>query len=76
MSVLIKGMDMPRSCDECPCATVEVNEGYYGDMWCGVLSEIVEPHEINTKPSWCPMVEVDEAYFSHRPQKNIYTKLP
>lgn len=59
MSVLIKGMKMPKTCQECPMM--------YGG-WC-----FVAPPEIDTrvaptvdeairqgKPDWCPLHEVKE----------------
>lgn len=58
MSVLIKGMKMPKSC---PCELVGV--GY--DMYCtfayGVPSRVREYYECcekETRPDWCPVIEV------------------
>ena len=49
MSVLIKGMDMPRNCDECPFAEATA------ELYCNsyVLS-------FEERPKWCPLEEVEE----------------
>ena len=44
MSVLVKGMDMPRHCGEC------------GIDWCYICRRAETP--IETRPSDCPLVEV------------------
>ena len=55
MSVLIRGMEMPKNCDECYFV------GYGYPDWCGLpqipngKDEIVD---INTRPDWCPLVEL------------------
>lgn len=60
MSVLVKGMKMPKSC---PCELVGV--GY--DMYCtfayGVPSRVLEYYECcekDTRPEWCPLSEVPQ----------------
>lgn len=54
MSVLVKGMEMPKGCGICPCSI-------YGDC------DAVEPRKRLTakyrwsadeRPNWCPLVEV------------------
>lgn len=59
MSVLIKGMEMPRNCLECEL---------YGAMYssgCDVASLGIpkrynyDPH---TRPDWCPLVELPEKH--------------
>ena len=57
MSVLIKGVEMPRSCRDCPC---------YDDWFqCGATRNVVcsEDDEdgnvgFNERPEWCPLVEI------------------
>jgi len=50
MSVYIKGMEMPTSCGDCPCAN--------GDrMRCQVEKRDFGFFE-DTRPSWCPLVPV------------------
>lgn len=58
MSVLVKGMEMPKSC---PCELLGI--GY--DLCCsfagGIPANVKEYYECcqnNTRPSWCPLVPV------------------
>lgn len=50
MSILIKGMKMPKGCDECTC-----NSGIYCNAmpinFCGYTED-------EDRPEWCPLVEV------------------
>lgn len=70
MSVLIRGMSMPRSCDECPCYA-EADE-----LVCRAMNEVMD-NGFETgigRAKWCPMHEVEEAYFSRHPKENVYAK--
>ena len=56
MSVLVKGMNMPRNCADCPCGDAQ-------DGWCYVHNEVLERMgngypSTETRPEWCPLVEV------------------
>ena len=53
MSVLIKDMEMPKNCDECPC--YYETEGAWQNE-CQVLRE--ERAISEGRPSWCPLVEI------------------
>lgn len=56
MSVLVKGMDMPERCEVCPLSTeVCVVEGI---AWGCVVNMRIREKECNTRPDWCPLVEV------------------
>ena len=60
MSILIKGMKMPESCEDCPL--IQTDENYYGDVmsqscnliYKGYLSDV--PHGERRKD--CPLIEV------------------
>lgn len=52
MSVLVKGMKMPKSCDEC---------FFYNGGGCFVTMNIVLLKRDEDKPEWCPLVEVSES---------------
>lgn len=57
MSVLIK-MDMPKSC---PCELVGVGYDLYCSFVCGSPARLKEYDECcqnNTRPAWCPLLEV------------------
>ncbi len=45
MSVLMRGVDMPKNCEECNF------KGECRDYWEKI-------REAYTRPSWCPLVEV------------------
>lgn len=55
MSVLIKGMDMPKSCSKCPWWDVK-----YGRTICGLWDDTIDigVDEDTSRPKWCPLVEV------------------
>lgn len=54
MSVLIKGMEMPLRCFECPCCHTI---GYFE---CVLMhKDLRREHGINIgRPDWCPLVEI------------------
>ena len=57
MSVIVKGMKMPKNCDECDF----VQRGF--DDWC-YLTTVDVPEELQrdaeTRPEFCPLEEVEE----------------
>lgn len=59
MSVLIKGMEMPKNCDEC----FFVGRGF--PDWCSLPQIQKDEDEIddtNNRPDWCPLEEVPETH--------------
>lgn len=61
MSKAILVMDMPSSCDKCPCFC-----GYYPDMYCMALNDrtIDYPYPENFRQSWCPLKELPDEIHS------------
>ena len=58
MSVVFKGMDMPKSC---PCKLVGVGYDLYCSFTSGIPSrmrEYVECCGKETRPDWCPLAEI------------------
>ena len=51
MSVLIKGMEMPKNCLQCYCTDTE-----YGE--CALDPEKRCPEDYGQRAEWCPLVEV------------------
>lgn len=53
MSVLIKGMEMPKKCDKCKIS-----------LFCLAASKPAIPMQIwmKTRPDWCPLIEVPEPH--------------
>ncbi len=48
MSVLMRGVDMPKNCEECNF------KGECRDYWAKI-------RDAYTRPSWCPLVEVSDS---------------
>ena len=61
MSILIKGMEMPKNCDECPLLT---EDGDYDVCFIGKKRVMWEwKHDkgsevIHPKPDFCPLIEI------------------
>lgn len=55
MSKAVLVMDMPSSCDKCPCFC-----GHYSDMCCMALNNraINYPYPKDFRQSWCPLKEL------------------
>lgn len=59
MAIMIKGMEMPTRCGECPC--VYSTEGAYWDTCQAVDDQNdIEQFWKSGRPDWCPLVEVQE----------------
>lgn len=52
MSILIKGMEMPKNCAEC-----EFHQSGYPD-WCDLSIRARDIHNTEIRQEWCPLVEV------------------
>lgn len=63
MSVLIKGMEMPKECRECPMMDYGTMTG---ETYCEVngktLAESYRTIEFDGRPDWCPLVELPEKH--------------
>ena len=64
MSFIIKGLDFPKTCGDCPCC-VEYDNGvciysdnYYTGMFCSALDCTSDIYEIDQKLNNCPLVEI------------------
>lgn len=56
MSVLVEGMTMPTRCEDCPvCHYME--RGTITVCGCKATM-MIRPIDCNSKPYWCPLVEV------------------
>ena len=49
MSILIKGMEMPRKCRECKFRVLD---------YCLAKEQKTEVYEDEIIPSWCPLIEI------------------
>ena len=61
MSILIRGMEMPTSCAECPCCRHDNWNGETAHQ-CNVsfitFGAEDENWIYNTRPNWCPLIEL------------------
>ena len=60
MSVLIKGMDMPKNCKDCFFLT---GIATHGGIFCDCGSYVSYGRnilDVESKPDWCPLVEVPQ----------------
>lgn len=59
MSILIKGMEMPKDCRECPLCNYHIETG---ETWCvaidGLLATDYGPILFDGRDSDCPLVEI------------------
>ena len=56
MSVYIKGMEMPKSCESCPCKTADA----FGGLVCQATGYIPLRKVNQDRPDACPLVPVPE----------------
>ena len=59
MSILIRGMKMPKNCDECFFV------GYGYPDWCSlpfIPGDADALIDISVRPDWCPLVELPEKH--------------
>ena len=56
MAVLIKDVDMPENCRECPCSYW--TEGAHHDYCQAVSYDTQLLYDLECRPSWCPLVEI------------------
>lgn len=53
MSVLIKDMDKPKACRDCPFMT-----GGWCRVWSDDETKLTDANLLIEKPDWCPLVEI------------------
>ena len=58
MSILIKGMEMPKNCDECRIMVFE-DTNCVPELFCGCpIVFKAHPQGVGHRPDYCPLVEV------------------
>ena len=56
MSILVKGVEMPRRCEEC-CICHYEEQGTI--VWCGCRATMrIRPVGCDSKPDFCPLIEI------------------
>lgn len=58
MDILIKGMEMPKSCNGCKLATHYFTNTH--KVRCFINAEMREAEDIESRPKWCPLVALPE----------------
>ena len=53
--ILIRGMEMPKSCGQCP-----MHHPLFHTQYCGILNKNCSPH--NTMKKWCPLIQLPEGH--------------
>lgn len=56
MSILIKGIEMPKECNKCPIKNINSHDVWYET--CPVTKFSPRQVPYNGKPDWCPLIEV------------------
>lgn len=56
MSILIRGMTMPKRCGECPCFHAD-NPMYCQAVKADKNKKIIAPYG-KPRPEWCPLIEI------------------
>ena len=61
MSIIVKGMEMPKNCAECVFRR-EINfEGYlWFDYHCSAKDKSFDWDDDDNKPNWCPLIAMQE----------------
>ncbi len=54
MSVIVKGMKMPKNCESCPCKTADA----FGGLGCQATGYIPLRKVNQDRPDWCPLGEL------------------
>lgn len=58
MSILIKGMEMPKSCDECRIMVFE-DTNCVPELFCGCpIVFNAHPQSVEHRPDYCPLIEL------------------
>ena len=64
MSFIVKGIDFPEKCGDCPCCVEYDNEDcvyyekYHTGMYCSAQDSAPDVDDINKKLNNCPLVEI------------------
>ena len=55
MSLLIEGMEMPKTCGDCPCANI------FG-CTCMAAKRTFDKYPFENREDWCPLINVPEPH--------------
>ena len=57
MSVIVRGMEMPKCCEEC---IFSIHDPTGGSSACAKMHQIILRKMNESRPRWCPLEEVQE----------------
>lgn len=56
MSILIKGMEMPTNCGDCPCGSI------FAGYKCKVNNRDFNKYPLDHRQDWCPIIGISEPH--------------
>lgn len=54
MSIIVKGIEMPKSCGDCPFVNKFDNPYYYTEL-CSIKKKKIK--DLDSRQDWCPIIE-------------------
>ena len=62
MSFIVKGIDMPKDCTECPLEGAEVDDDGFDYWYCKITESTIGIEGINKRPSNCPLIQIPKGH--------------
>ena len=59
MSIILKGIDMPKDCTECPLEGAEVDDDGFDYWYCKITESMATTIE---RPSNCPLIQIPKGH--------------
>ena len=59
MSIILKGIDLPKNCLECPIEGNEVDNDGFDEWYCKITGQTADTYE---RPSNCPLIQIDRPH--------------
>ena len=59
MCIIIKGLDMPKSCYPCTFNRGEYTPEYYEKRYCDITGHAISKKDYKKRPKDCPLMEVN-----------------
>lgn len=72
MSIILKGIDMPKDCTECPLEGAEVDDDGFDYWYCKITESMATTIE---RPSNCPLVEIPTPHGRIIDEKELLDKI-
>ena len=59
MSIILKGIDLPKDCTECPLEGAEVDDDGFDYWYCRITESMATTIE---RPSNCPLIQIPKGH--------------